>query len=108
MKLSKSETGWQNYQGKLIGLPLEQEVEQILLREKNLNHKISVCIGTDSQVYGTTTEFATVIVFLRKNNGGFMLIKLDKNKQPYTIKERMLTEVYKSIETAYSICHLLD
>jgi len=65
-----------------------------------------VCIGTDSQVHATETEFATVIVFLREKHGGFMFIHNDKTTQRFSIKERMLVEVARSIEIAYELCDL--
>ena len=52
------------------------------------------------------TEFATVIVFLREHNGGFMYIHNDKTTQTFHLKERMLAEVAKSIEIAYELCDL--
>ena len=57
-------------------------------------------------VKGKETEFATVIVFLREGHGGFMFIHNEKTKQQFTIKERMLLEVAKSIEIAYELCNL--
>jgi uncharacterized protein len=71
-----------------------------------LGNKLKVCIGTDSQVKGPETEFATVIVFLREGRGGFMFIHNEKSMQQYHIKERMLVEVSKSIEIAYELCEL--
>jgi predicted RNase H-related nuclease YkuK (DUF458 family) len=47
-----------------------------------------------------------VIVFLREGHGGFMFIHNEKTKKQYSIKERMLVEVAKSIEIAYDLCHL--
>ena len=67
-----------------------------------------MCIGTDSQVTGNTTEYATVIVFLREKKGGFMLISSEKTSIKMSIKERMLNEVSKSINIAYQLCDLLD
>ena len=63
-------------------------------------------IGTDSQVKGDETEFATVIVFLREHNGGFMYIHNEKTRTKFHIKERMLVEVARSIEIAYELCDL--
>src|SRR4029079_16300335 len=57
-------------------------------------------------VKGAETEFATVIVFLREGHGGFMFIHNEKTTHRYTIKERMLVEVAKSIEIAYELCNL--
>jgi predicted RNase H-related nuclease YkuK (DUF458 family) len=97
---------WRKFNGEQIELPIKQEVCDAILRETQKGHKLKVCIGTDSQVKGEETEFATVIVFLRAGNGGFMFIHNEKSKQPYSIKERMLVEVGKSIEIAYELCDL--
>jgi len=37
-----------------------------------------------------------------------MFISNDKTQQPYSIKERMLVEVAKSIEIAYELCDLFN
>ncbi|MGN6475792.1 MAG: ribonuclease H-like YkuK family protein, partial [Flavipsychrobacter sp.] len=81
---------------------------ETIIRETNAGYKLKVCIGTDSQVRGAETEFATVIVFLREKRGGFMFICNDKTRQPFTVKERMLVEVAKSIEIAYELCDLFN
>ena len=80
----------------------------LYILESENGYKLKVCIGTDSQVKGAITDFATVIVLLREHHGGFMYIHQEKSSQQVSIKERMLMEVQKSIETAYSICDLLD
>lgn len=97
---------WRKFSGEALKLPIKDAVEQAIIRETNLGHKLKVCIGTDSQVYGGTTEFATVIVFLREMNGGFMFIHNEKSEIAYSIRERMLVEVAKSIEIAYELCDL--
>jgi predicted RNase H-related nuclease YkuK (DUF458 family) len=97
---------WRKFNGDPLDLPIFEAVETAIKREANKGHKLKVCIGTDSQVKGAETEFATVIVFLREGSGGFMFIQNEKTKQRFTIKERMLTEVAKSIDIAYQLCHL--
>lgn len=97
---------WRKFNGETISLPIKTAVEEAIKKEVASGTKLKVCIGTDSQVKGADTEFATVIVFLREHNGGFMYIHNDKTKQRYHIKERMLTEVAKSIEIAYELCDL--
>lgn len=99
---------WRRLNGEKILEPIEAEVERLILSEKEAGHKLKVCIGTDSQVTGEVTEFATVIVFVRQKHGGFMLISSEKTKHPYTLKERMIEEVSRSIQIAYNICSLLD
>ena len=97
---------WRKFNGESINLPIKSAVEEAIIRETGKGTKLKVCIGTDSQVKGLDTEFATVIVFLREHNGGFMYIHNEKTKTRYHIKERMLVEVAKSIEIAYELCDL--
>ena len=99
---------WRRFNGDPIHLPIKTAVEQAIQKETEDGNKLKVCIGTDSQVKGAVTDFATVIVLLREHHGGFMYIHQEKNSAQVSIKERMLMEVQKSIETAYSICDLLD
>ena len=65
-----------------------------------------VCIGTDSQVKGKETAFATVIVFVRKGKGAFMYINNPVTTRKFAIKQRMLEEVAMSIDIAYALCNL--
>jgi uncharacterized protein len=97
---------WRRFNGEHIHLPIKEEVKQAIIRETDKGYHLKVCIGTDSQVKGHETEFATVIVFLREGHGGFMFIHNEKTRQAYSIKERMLVEVAKSIEIAYELCDL--
>jgi uncharacterized protein len=97
---------WRKLDGTRLKRPIEDEVRSILVREKELGHELKVCIGTDSQVKGKETEFATVIVFIRKGKGGFMLIHNETTIQKMSVKQRMLTEVAKSIDIAYQLCQL--
>ncbi len=97
---------WRKFTGEAIQLPIKEAVEQAIERETEAGNKLKVCIGTDSQVKGAETEFATVIVFLREGRGGFMFIHNEKTTKKYSIKERMLVEVAKSIEVAYELCDL--
>ena len=97
---------WRKFNGDPIQLPIKDAVEQAIKRETEAGNKLKVCIGTDSQVKCRETEFATVIVFLREGRGGFMFIHNERTRHPYSIKERMLVEVAKSIEIAYELCEL--
>jgi len=97
---------WRKFNGDPVQLHIKDAVEQVIQRETAAGFHLKVCIGTDSQVKGKDTEFATVIVFLREGHGGFMFIHNEKTLQQYSIKERMLVEVAKSIEIAYELCDL--
>src|SRR3954466_6717394 len=99
---------WRKFSGEILQTPILSEVEKTIERETGLGNKLKVCIGTDSQVKGAITDFATVIVFLREGRGGFMFIQQERTSQKMSIKERMLTEVQKSIDIAYKLCDLLD
>jgi predicted RNase H-related nuclease YkuK (DUF458 family) len=99
---------WRKFSGEIIQSPIMEEVEKAIEREHLLGNKLKVCIGTDSQVKGVVTDFATVIVFIREARGAFMFIHQERTSQKMTIKERMLCEVQKSIDIAYKLCDLLD
>ena len=97
---------WRKFNGDYLQDTIKDSVEQAIKRESRLGNKLKVCIGSDSQVKGKETEFATVVVFLREGSGGFMFIQNDTSFRQYSIKERMLVEVAKSIEVAYDLCSL--
>ena len=99
---------WRRLDGRRIELPIADAVRNTLIREKEAGHRLKVCIGTDSQVRGKVTEFATVIVFVREKKGGFMFITNYKSLQKMTIRERMILEVARSVEISYALCNLLD
>jgi predicted RNase H-related nuclease YkuK (DUF458 family) len=94
---------WRRLDGRIIRQPIEEEVRMAILRERAAGHELTVSIGTDSQVKGRDTVFATVIVFIRKGRGGFFFINSEKLQQPMTVKERMMNEVARSIEVAYGL-----
>jgi predicted RNase H-related nuclease YkuK (DUF458 family) len=102
----KQQKKWRTLTGRWVSQDIATEVEAVLIKEKAMGNQLKVCIGTDSQVKGRGTEFATVIVFLRKGRGGFMYIDSQISVRKMSIKERMLEEVAMSIEVAYSLCHL--
>lgn len=99
---------WRKLNGQRIEQPLLTAVEETIKREIAEGYRLKVCIGTDSQVIGNEVHFASVIVFLREKRGGFMFISNEKNQRKMTIRERMILEVGRSVEVAYSLCELLD
>ena len=107
---------WRKLSGEWIRIPIADEVTNVLMHEQEAGHELKVCIGTDSQVKacsdhrsgGRETEFATVIVFIRKGKGGFMYIHNETTRQRMSIKQRMLMEVHKSIEVAYPLCNIFS
>lgn len=101
-------TQWRRLDGRRIREPVAEEIGMILQAEAAAGHALKVCIGTDSQVKGKVTEFATVIVFIRKGKGGFMFIRTETTTLRMSIKQRMLSEVGKSIEVAYTLSPLFS
>jgi predicted RNase H-related nuclease YkuK (DUF458 family) len=97
---------WRRFDGTPIRKDIVDEIRSALVREKEAGHELKVCIGTDSQVKGAETAFATVIVFLRKGKGGFMYISTEVSRRKMSVKERMLKEVGRSIEAAYPLSRL--
>ncbi len=103
---------WRKYDGTAITAPIKEAVEATLIEEARLGNEIKVCIGTDSQVYGRRTDYATVILFHRKGRGGYMYINTasseNRMERKRMLKERLLTESVRSIEIAYHLCELFD
>jgi uncharacterized protein len=97
---------WRKLNGEKIHRSIEDEVRAAVVREKEAGNELKVCIGTDSQVKNKITEFATVIVFIRKGKGGFMYIHNYNTHRKMSIKERMLLEVSRSIDVAYDLCRI--
>ncbi len=99
---------WRRLNGQIIDIPLLEAVEQTIIDETAKGHRLKVCIGNDSQPHSTCVEYATVIVFLREKKGGFMFINNSTSHPNISLKERMITEVAKSVDVAYALCDLLD
>ncbi|MFM6984762.1 MAG: ribonuclease H-like YkuK family protein [Chitinophagaceae bacterium] len=99
---------WRKLDGHKIDLSIKEEIERVICSEKAKGYRLKVCIGTDSQVKQNIVEFATAIVFVREKHGGFMYFNSFITKNHFSLKERMLHEVSKSIEIAYDLCPLFD
>lgn len=97
---------WRKFSGELLTLPIHDEIKLKMIEEQD--NRLKVCIGTDSQVKGTVTEFATAIVFIREGKGGFIFHNEYQTERKMSIKERMIQEVADSIQVAYDICPILD
>ncbi|ANH83875.1 hypothetical protein A8C56_11475 [Niabella ginsenosidivorans] len=97
---------WRKLTGEKITAYIEDEVRGAILREREMGSQLKVCIGTDSQVKGADTEFATAIVFIRKGRGGFMYLNNETTREKMSIRQRMMTEVARSIEVAYALSNV--
>jgi len=99
---------WKTYTGAPLSDNICELVEKTIVEESNNGYNIRICVGTDSQVHTHTINFASVIVFVREKQGGFMFInKSSIRKNGMHIKERLIMEVGKSVEIAYSIYEIL-
>ena len=101
--MEQVEQQWRKLNGEKVRQPIADEIRNVIVREKAMGHELKACIGTDSQVKGRGTEFATVIVFIRKGSGGFMYISEETSKVKMTVKQRMLMEVAKSVDVAFQL-----
>lgn len=99
---------WRRLNGQRIEQDIKLTVGQALQKEIADGHRMKVCIGSDSQVRGGVVEYATVIVFLREKRGGFMFISNHSEHRKMSIRERMISEVARSVTVAYELCDLLD
>ncbi len=99
---------WKRFDGTDITLPIYEAVELTIIKETSLGNRLKVCIGSDSLAKPDEIEYATVIVFLREKKGGFMFVNREKRKNTITLKERMITEVAKSVDIAYHLCPILE
>lgn len=99
---------WYHFNGQKTDLPLDEMVEAAILRELAAGNRLKICIGSDSQVKGEVTEFATVVVFLREKKGGYILFSKEKSINSMSVRERMIKEVSYSVQLAYNLCSMLD
>ncbi|MPS71707.1 MAG: hypothetical protein E2590_00980 [Chryseobacterium sp.] len=99
---------WQNMTGKIFQNAITTLVEEAIIRELANGHRLKVCVGSDSHVYGNTISYATAVVVIREGKGAFTFIRKQREIQTISIKERMLNEVNKSVEIAYTICSILE
>lgn len=98
---------WRTLNGNPIN-DLESHVEKIILEAIANGIDLKICIGADSQVYGSHIEMATAIVFIRKGNGGFMLVNKENISNNMGLRERMIAEVSRAVNTAYGLSKLWD
>ncbi|WP_228417940.1 ribonuclease H-like YkuK family protein [Chryseobacterium oranimense] len=84
---------WQNMNGIFFRKPITQLVEEAIIREQANGHRLKVCVGSDSHVYGDAISYATAIVFVREG----ILISFPKERLPLSEKkEKYRRSVSKS------------
>lgn len=93
-----------------IEVPILEYLEGLLDEEIGKgNQDLRVCVGTDSQIKGNNFKFATVILLIVEGNGAMIMGKSEKeHKDHFSLNQRMLAEVKKSIDVADHIRAMLD
>ena len=99
---------WRKMNGMAIRQSIRDEIEQEIQCQKRRFPAIKVCLGTDSQVYGKSIRFATVVVIVRMGRGGLVYYSHDTVIQKMSIQQRMLIEVARTMEVAEKLKTVLD
>lgn len=99
---------WIRAEQGLINEPIIDYLEKLIIQEKKLGNKLKVCVGTDAQRKGRGHKFVTVIALIVERNGGMLMYSSEYEPNKITLNQKLLKEVYKSIEVAYEINPLLE
>jgi predicted RNase H-related nuclease YkuK (DUF458 family) len=75
----------------------------------NQDCEYQIFLGTDSQLHKSIKSviYATCIVLYKKGKGGIVFTKKKKNLLNCTLKERLMKEVWLSLEVAFELSSLL-
>lgn len=101
MKWTRAETG-------AINEPIIEYLEKLIIEERKKGYKLRVCIGTDAQRKGRVHKFVTVIALIAETKGGMLMYSSEVDTNKMTLNQKLIKEVYKSIEVAYEINPLLE
>lgn len=90
---------FKDYQGNLVKLENIQSLIQ------NSISQYEIHVGTDSKVRKKDRKvlYATCVVIYQKGKGGKILVSKEKKNIPGSLRERLMNEVWKSIETSLEI-----
>ena len=99
---------WRNLRGKQFHQSITTLVAEAIQREQQNGHRLKICVGSDSQVYGNDIYYATAVMVVRQGKGAFAFIHKEKCIETISIKERMLNEINRSVAIAYNICPILE
>jgi predicted RNase H-related nuclease YkuK (DUF458 family) len=94
---------WRTFYGLPVEKPFSEAVDQQINYCHSLGKRLRLCIGTDSMVRGNRVNFATALVFIIVGDGGFMYVNKRREFRKMPLRERMMTEIGYSIETAYEL-----
>ena len=115
-----SEKKWERLEHGFIDIPLLEYLENIIIKEHELNHTLKICIGTDSQRKNKRYKYSTVIIIemkeamgiekgkmIYKGLGAKVITGSSYDRSQIEIQERMLMEVQMSIDVGYYLIDLI-
>jgi predicted RNase H-related nuclease YkuK (DUF458 family) len=91
-----------------IDVPLEDYIKEIVKSERLTGKDVTVAIGTDAQRRGKKHKFVTVIAIITEGNGGKIIYTSKYIKDKLTMNQKLLKEVYMSMDVAFQLSNLLD
>lgn len=73
------------------------------------DYEYEVFVGTDSQVHRKRkcVVYATCIVLYKKGKGGRVFVARDQQPYANSLKERLMNEVWRSLEVSFKLTHIL-
>lgn len=93
---------WMTMSGRRVDNLVDEVVRSIV------NGQRVVHVGCDSQQHDLTTEFVTVVVLLRPGKGGRVLYLCERVPRINSLRERLLTEVQKSVDVGFQLNTVLS
>jgi predicted RNase H-related nuclease YkuK (DUF458 family) len=96
-----SEWEWESYDGKNKIL-----IDDFLKKHQQSN--VSFYIGTDSQTYGHKCVMTTVLIAYKLGRGGNIIVHSQKLPSFDNLRQRLLGEAMRSLETAWYIDPKID
>ena len=67
--------------------------------------EIQIIVGCDSQNYSRDTVYVTAVVLYTPGRGGHVIYEKERTPRERIRAQRLMNEVWKSIETANMICN---
>ena len=104
---------WNRLNKGSIKEPIIDYLEKMFDDQLESGDTYKVCVGTDSQQYGKTWKFATVILLINTGKDGVgkgarVIYSKYKTQDIMSINQRMVREVSNSVNVAYEIQPLVD
>jgi predicted RNase H-related nuclease YkuK (DUF458 family) len=73
------------------------------------NFEYEVFVGTDSQVHRKIRKviYATCIILYKKGKGGRVFVAREKERYAESLRQRLMNETWRSLETAFELQKIL-